>query len=116
MLFNSIETRKYRGAYIQILNYWQDFVIVVFYRGKFYQFKSATDKKSEYTNEEYILVLKNIIKDAEKFIDAIKNQRSIKGRIKLFINNYAKKRRKASRVPQDAGQIGERQKSPTQGV
>lgn len=108
MLANAIQTKKYKGAYIHILNYWQDFVVVIFYRRKFYQFRSATDKKGEYTNEEYIIVLDSIFQDAHKFIEAIREKRSLKNKIKLFINRIyeTRKRRKTGGVPQGTGQEG----------
>lgn len=132
MLVNTITAKKYRGAYIYIVNYWQDFVIVIFYRGRFYSFRSVTDKRGkfdrfgnfirgEYTNEEYIIVLENIFKDAHKFIDAIKIERSvlfrIKRSLKLFIQkSNVKRQRKTGGVPQGAGQIGKRQESSAQGL
>lgn len=109
MLSNSIETKKYRGAHIHIINYYQEFIIVVFYRGKFYQFKSATDKRGEYTNEEYLVVLDAIREDAKKFIDAIKIQRSFKYKIKLFIKNFhVRKKRKTIGIPEGAGKNWQR--------
>ncbi len=114
MLINSIVTKKYKGAYIHIINYFQQFVVVVFYKGRFYQFLSVTDKAREYTNEEYILVLNGIYEDAKKFIESIKVQRSLKFRIKGYLIKYVKRQRKTSRIPQDPGQVRGRQKSPTQ--
>ena len=91
MVLNSVKMSKYRGAYIHIVNFYQEFIVVVFYKGEFYQFKSATDKGGEYTNEEYILVLDAIRKDAERFIDAIKKERSVIFRLKRWLKNYQKK-------------------------
>ena len=104
MLVNSLSMRPYRGAHIHIINYFQRFVVVVFYRGHFYQFLSETTKQGEYTNEEYLLVLDAIRKDAEKYVDAIKKKRSFRYRLKSFFSHASKKRprRISGYVPQES--------------
>ena len=86
-MLNVIKTKKYRGAYIEILNYYQDFVAVIFYRGRFYHFRSDALKKGEYTNEEYLTILDTILKDAKRFADEIIKERSLLGQIKRWIKN-----------------------------
>ena len=98
-MINGLHFKEYRGAHIHLINYWQDFVVVVFYRGRFYDYKVEAEKKGEYTNEEYIRVISAVYEDAKKFVDAIRVKRSLKNKIKEFINEYQKKKRRgANRV------------------
>ena len=78
----SIKVKKYRKANILILNEFQSFISVVFYRGNFYQIKTDAIKHGEYTNGEYTEAIENAYTEAKKLADAIITSRSIKFRIK----------------------------------
>lgn len=77
--------RRYKGAYILILNVWDTFLTIIFLRGKFYHIKhDAEIKGREYTNKEYLDILDVIKKDAYKIIDIIKVESSIRFKVKIF--------------------------------
>lgn len=76
-MINVIKIKKYRGAHILILNAWQSFVAIVFYRGKFYHCRTDAVKQGEYTNNEYLVALDTITKDAKYLVEALKRKRSV---------------------------------------
>ena len=106
-MLNSIKIKSYRGAHILILNSWQEFIVIVFYKNQFYHFLSGAEKKGEYTNDEYFTVIDTITKDSHKYIDAIILKRSLKFKIKqlwqqinkLFIAKARKGRHPMARKP-----------------
>lgn len=83
--------KKYRGAHILILNEWQTFIAIIFYKGKFYHAYAEAIKKGEYGGKEYTECVDFAYREAKRVVDAIKiskRQRSILGKILIKLNVY----------------------------
>ena len=81
-MFSVIKVKKYRSTFILIINFWQDFVSIIFYRGQFYHCRLKAEKMGEYSNEEYLTALDTILKDSHTLVDTIIRERSLIGTIK----------------------------------
>lgn len=90
-MINAVKIRKYKEAHILILNMWQSFLTIIFYRGKFYHFYMDAFKQGEYDIGEYTVVLDACLKDAKTLIDKIKKERSLLNIIKKFVCQMLKK-------------------------
>lgn len=111
------QIRKYRGANILILNNWQSFVYVIFYRKQFYANEITIAKPGEYTNLEYVRALDGVLIAAKRSVDMIRERSSWKSKLK---NVRLKFQRKESGVPgkgpeREAGAEGEASKVPSEG-
>ena len=83
--------RKYRGAHILIINEFQTFISITFYKGKFYHIKHDAIKRGEYTNKEYLEVCDSIQKEAKKMVDLIRVEKSLLFKIKNIYVSITKR-------------------------
>jgi len=65
---------KYRGASILILNEWQCFIYVIFYKGEFFANQIVITKSGEYTNKEYLQAMDGALTAAKSTIDTFKER------------------------------------------
>ena len=66
-----VKIKTYRGAHILILNEFQGFIWVAFYKGKFYAGQLHIEKQGEYTLDETESALKATLCAAKLSIDQI---------------------------------------------
>ena len=97
---NAIKIKKYRGANILIINEWQDFIAIIFYRGGFYHCRLGVEKNevifrnhkrigpADYTNGEYLVAVDTIVKDAKILVDNIIKERSLWNQIKKIYGRF----------------------------
>lgn len=91
----AVRCRKYRGAHILIINEFQSFLAIIFYKGRFYQTKLDAIKqgKKEYTASEYATACDTMFKEACLLVDAIKVKLNIITKIKQLIYGTHRKLR-----------------------
>lgn len=94
-MINVIAVKKYRGASILIINCWQSFIAIVFYRGQFYHCRIDAVQRGEYNNQEYLTALDTISKDAKYLVAAVKKKRSFFEKIKKIFNLKKKVKEKS---------------------
>ena len=80
-----VKIKKYRGANILILNNYQDFLCVIFYKGKFYANTFEISKAGEYTEKEYIQALDAVQIAARTTVNIIKERSSVINKLKQYV-------------------------------
>ena len=83
----AIRIKKYRGANILIINKWQNFIAIIFYKGQFFQTElEATPevKRKDYTAREYAIACDAMLNEAKKVVNAIRAKRSLKNRLRQY--------------------------------
>ncbi len=76
--------KKYNGAHILILNEWQRFIYIIFYKGQFYANTFDIEKTGDYTGTEYIRAMDAVLLAAKKSCDII-IQRSLLNKLKSYV-------------------------------
>ena len=97
-----VKTKKYKGAHILILNDWQNFRYIIFYKGLFFSTDLEVTKRGEYTNEEYILAVDATYQAACATIDQIILQRSWTQKIKYIYKKINEKFTKPTSISEES--------------
>lgn len=85
-----IRVRRYRGAYILIVEFQQKWLGIVYYRGQFYHvLLDAFVKGDEYNAGEFTEAADVALRQVHELVDSIKKGRSIK---QIIINLWRKLR------------------------
>ncbi len=85
-----LKIKKYRGANILIMNNWQSFIYVIFYRNRFYTNTIDITKYGEYSNAEYLRAIDGVLLAAKETVDIIKQRSFVFNIFNQFKNLYAK--------------------------
>jgi len=102
-----VKISNYKGAHILILNEWQVFIYIIYYKRKFFANEISISKRGEYTNKEYVQALDGALVAAKSTIDIIRERSAFRKFFTLLKNGASNisQRGQADRreVPEGAG-------------
>ena len=89
-MLTAIRVRKYRGAHILIINKWQNFIAIIFYKGQVHQTELDAEIKGQhdYTAKQYAIACDAMLCEAKKVVDAIREQRSLRFKFKKYASHF----------------------------
>ena len=82
-----VKIKKYKAANILILNEWQRFIYIIFYKGQFYANTFDIEKTGDYTGTEYLRAMDAVLLAAKKSCDIIIERSSLLNKLKNYVKS-----------------------------